>query len=67
MQNRLLMCATYLQEVEEKLAALLASMNSDRSQSSRVTEALSFVQQARRAVSEAQTQINSFQKPMGVD
>jgi hypothetical protein len=65
MQNRLLMCATYLQEVEEKLAALLASMNSDRSQSSRVMEALSFVQQARRAVSEAQTQIDSLQTPNG--
>ena len=65
MQNRLLMCATYLQEVEEKLAALMASTNSDRSQTFKVTEALSFVQQARRAVSEAQTQVDSLQKQTG--
>jgi hypothetical protein len=61
------MCATYLQEVEGKLAALLDSMNTDRSQSSSVMEALSFVQQARRAVSEAQTRIDSFQTQTGVD
>ena len=67
MQNRLLMCATYLQEVEEKLAALLDSVNIDSSQGSSVMEALSFVQQARRAVSEAQTRLGSFQTQTGVD
>jgi len=67
MENRLLMCATYLREVEEKLAALLASMDGDRSRSSRVTEALSFVQQARRAVSEAQTQVDSLGTQTGVE
>jgi hypothetical protein len=61
------MCATYLQEVEEKLAAMIATMDGDSSQSHRVAEALSFVQQARAAVSEAQTQVDSLQTQTGLE
>jgi hypothetical protein len=60
MQNRLLMCATYLKEVEEKLVELQASMDSNLSEKSKVTEALSFVEQARNAISETKTRVDSL-------
>lgn len=60
MQNRLLMCATYLKEVEEKLVELQASMDGNLSEKSKVTEALSFVEQARKAISETKTRVDSL-------
>lgn len=67
MQNRLLMCATYLKEVEERLLALQASLEVEPGQRVKVAEALSFVQQARNAVSETKTRVDSLQTPPQTD
>jgi hypothetical protein len=61
MQNRLAMCATYLREVEEKLMALQDSLEVSVEQRAKVAEALSFLEQARHAVSETNTRIESLQ------
>jgi hypothetical protein len=60
MQNRLLTCATYLQEVQEKLSALRDVFECDSSERLKVTEAMLFVDQARRAISETQTRVDSL-------
>jgi len=61
MENRLLMCATYLKEAEEKLLALQESLQVEPGQRVKVAEALSFVQRARNAVSETKTTVDSLQ------
>ena len=63
MQNRLLLCTTYLKEVEETLLALQESLEIDVEQKIKIAEALSFVQHARNAVSETNTRVASLQKP----
>jgi hypothetical protein len=57
MQSRLKLCSAYLEETEEKLAELLASMDGsgNREARAKVSEALSFVQQAQNTVGEAKT------------
>lgn len=67
MQSRLLWCAMYLKEVEEKLLALQESLEIATEQKAKIVEALSFVQQARSAVSETEARVNSLQKPTTAD
>lgn len=67
MQNRLLMCATYLKEVEEKLLVLQETLEVKLEQRVKIAEALSFVQQARDAVSETNSRVTSLQKPAQED
>ena len=59
MPSRLLLCATCLQESEEQLLALLKSLDLSAGQKSRVAEALSFVQQARFALSESENTVSA--------
>ena len=54
MQSGLSMCSIHLRECEEKLTALLASLNGNLYERFKVTEALSFIQQAREGVSDGQ-------------
>ena len=63
MQNRLMLCATYLKEVEEKLLALQDSMEVAPEQRGNIAEALSFVQQARKAVSQTKASVDSLYTP----
>ncbi len=46
----LMMCSVYLQEVEEKLTVFNASLHDAFTERSRVTEALSFIYHARKAI-----------------
>jgi len=54
MQSRLLLCTVYLEEIEAKLKMLLKE-----DETSRISEALKFVQQARKSIAEAQSRIPS--------
>ena len=67
MQNRLLMCAAYLKEVQDKLAALHDSLGVDLSEKSKITEAILFIEQARKAVSESQSRVGSLKMPAEAD
>jgi hypothetical protein len=49
-QGGLMMCSVYLQEVEEKLTEFNASLHDAFTEKSRVTEALSFIYHARKAI-----------------
>ena len=60
MKNGLAMCAVHLQEVEEKLVALQASLGGNFSERTKVSEALSFIAQARKAISETQVKVDSL-------
>jgi len=44
------MCSVYLQEVEEKLTEFKASLHDAFTEKSKVTEALSFIYHARKAI-----------------
>jgi hypothetical protein len=57
MQRGLEVCSTELREVEKKVIALQASLKQNSSDYFALTEALSFVQEAQKAVSRAQSQI----------
>jgi hypothetical protein len=50
MQGGLMMCSVYLQEVEEKLTEFNTSLHHAFTEKSRVTEALSFIYHARKAI-----------------
>jgi hypothetical protein len=65
MQNRLQMCSTCLREVEERLAAEHSSPDADFEERAKLAEALSFLQQARQAISEALPRVHSLQPPQG--
>jgi hypothetical protein len=65
MKTRLAVCSTCLQEIESKLTELLPSVNGNRQERAKVAEALSFVQQARRAVSDTQTRIDGMDSGNG--
>jgi hypothetical protein len=54
MQSELLMCSIYLQEVEQKLTEFHASLDGDHSDRFKVTEALSFIEQARKSISQSE-------------
>ena len=60
MKTRLTVCSTCLQEIESKLTELLPSVDGNRQGRGKVSEALSFVREARKAVSEAQTRIDAM-------
>ena len=57
MQIRLGFCSCYLKEVEEKLTKLHATISDDPEARVTVDEAVGFVREARRAVSNAQERI----------
>jgi hypothetical protein len=65
MQTRLVMCATYLQEIDGKLEVLLASLENDL-EKGKALEALSFVRMARRAISETRARLNSLPPEKGI-
>jgi hypothetical protein len=60
LKSRLSVCANYLQEVEAKLVELKTTMTDDPEANARVTEALSFVHDAYKAVSAARTTVESL-------
>jgi hypothetical protein len=60
MKTRLTVCSTCLEEIESKLIELLPSVDGKRQERAKVSEALCFVRQARRAVSDAQTRIDGM-------
>jgi hypothetical protein len=62
MKNRLAICSTYLQEIESKLSMFLASPDSDRDEKTGLTEALTFIHQAREAISEAQVKVDALHR-----
>ena len=59
MQNRLTLCSQALEEVEEKLAELQASAD-DPSEGFLIAESLSFVEQAKHAISQVQTRVKEL-------
>jgi hypothetical protein len=59
-KNRLAICSTYLDEIESKLSAFLASPESDLDEKTGLTEALTFIHQARKAISEAQVKVDAL-------
>lgn len=62
MQSRLQLCSVYLKEVEGKLIQLRNSMGDNLEARSKVIEALSFIEQAHRAVSQTQQQVAQLQR-----
>jgi len=60
MKTRLTVCSTCLQEIESKLTQLLPSVDGNRQERAKISEALSFVRQAQKAVSDAQTRIDAM-------
>ena len=67
MKNRLAICSKYLEEIESKLSAFLTSPESDPEEKTGLTEALTFVHQARKAISEAQARVESLHKRRHVE
>jgi hypothetical protein len=66
MKNRLVMCATYLEEVESKLSELVNSVKDDADRA-KASEALSFVQQAKKAISETTSGVGSLHVRTEID
>jgi hypothetical protein len=66
MKNRLTMCATYLEEVELKLSELANSVE-DGADRARASEALSFVQLAKKAISETESRVGSLHVRTEID
>ena len=62
MQSRLQLCSVYLKEVEGKLIQLRNLMGDDVEAKSTVNEALSFIEQAHRAVSQTQQHVTELQR-----
>ena len=67
MKNRLAICSTYLEEIESKLSAFLTSPESDLEEKTGLTDALGFVRQARKAISEAHLKIEALHKRRHMD
>jgi hypothetical protein len=68
MQNRLAMCATHLREVEERLLELKKTAEKDdMNEWAKITEDLSYVHQARQAVSETKSRVDSLHEPRKAD
>jgi hypothetical protein len=67
MKDRLVICSKYLEEIESKLSAFLASPESEPEEKTGLTEALTFVQQARKAISEALVRVESLHGRRHVD
>lgn len=59
MQSRLALCARCIQEVEEKLAKMQSSIDDEDSRY-KIAEALSFIEEARKAVTATQERIASL-------
>jgi hypothetical protein len=59
MKNKLSVCSSYLFEVEEKLLELQSSTD-NAEETARISEALSFVHEARKAISAARTTVESL-------
>ena len=59
MQSRLTLCSQVLNEVEEELVELQASSD-DPEEGFAITESLSFVDQAKHAISQAQTRVKEL-------
>jgi hypothetical protein len=59
MRNRLSVCSSYLLEVEEKLLELQSSID-DAQETAKISKALSFVHEARKAISAARTTVESL-------
>lgn len=62
MQNRLQLCSVYLKEVDDKLIDLQQSIGDDSGAKSTIIEALGFIEQAHRAVSQAQQHVEALQR-----
>ncbi len=60
MKTRLALCSTYLEEVEAKMRELLAMPGNDNEAKIKLMEAMSFVRQARLAISETQARVQSL-------
>ena len=62
MQSRLQLCSVYLKEVEGKLIQLRNSVGDDLEARSKVVEALGFIEQAQRTVSQTQQHVGKLQR-----
>ena len=64
MQSRLALCARCIKEVEEKLTKLQSSVHDEDSRY-KIAEALSFIEEARKAVTATQERIASLKSAGG--
>ena len=64
MQSRLALCARCIKEVEEKLTKLQSSVHDEDSRY-KIAEALSFIEEARKAVTATQERIASLKSTGG--
>jgi hypothetical protein len=64
MQSRLALCARCIEEVQEKLAKLQSSIHDEDSRC-KIAEALSFIEEARKAVTATQERIASLKSAHG--
>jgi hypothetical protein len=64
MQSRLALCARCIKEVEEKLTKLQLSVH-DKDSRYKIAEALSFIEEARKAVTATQERIASLKSAHG--
>ena len=60
MKSRLAICSACLQEIESKLAKLQSSISHDPEGQAKATEALRFIQQARKSISKAHAKIDEL-------
>ncbi len=64
MQSRLALCARCIEEVEEKLVKLQSSVHDEDSRY-KIAEAISFIEEARKAVTATQERIASLKSVRG--
>jgi hypothetical protein len=60
MNYRLTVCSAHLEEVESQLLRILESPDASPEERNKAAEALSLVQQARKAISETQANLNTI-------
>jgi hypothetical protein len=60
MTHRLTICSAHLEEVESQLLRILDSADADAEEKNKAAEALSLVQQARKAISETQASLDKL-------
>jgi hypothetical protein len=60
MKGRLAICATYLQEIESRLAKLQSSLSHDADGKAKATEALRFIQEAKKSISKAHAKVDEL-------
>lgn len=62
MKYRLTVCSAHLEEVELQLSRILESTDADAEEKNKAAEALSLVQQARKAISETQASLEKIDR-----